>query len=184
MIPHWMPRIPFCRRWSLRQAELAPPPVGLDDRTRYPDPRFTVDQGNPTVHALTGYPIAVRAAPPMTRKCPSQNRPAELTFVMDSVDRCRRSSLETMRSRPARRAMRISKPRCGWRLHHVSGTRARDPRGDFLSVHTLVANVGIYTKPGGRAYVSPEESLLGTRGRSDRGAAAEWGPFESRRLHD
>ena len=33
-------------------------------------------------------------------------------------------------------------------------------------MHTLVANVGIYTKPGGRAYVSLEESLLGTRGQS------------------
>ena len=28
-----------------------PPPIGMDDpNSRYPDPRFTVDQGNPTVH--------------------------------------------------------------------------------------------------------------------------------------
>ena len=46
-----------------------------------------------------------------------------------------------------------------------SGTRARDAQGDFVRAY-LVANVGIYTKPGGRAYVSLEESLLGTRGQS------------------
>lgn len=65
------------------------------------DPRFVVDDGNPTIHALTGYPMCIpRVAPPAVDPvCPVTNRPLDppspvgggtgrpLTrFVMDKVD--------------------------------------------------------------------------------------------------
>ncbi|HMU30782.1 MAG TPA: hypothetical protein PLY42_00010 [Nitrospira sp.] len=167
---------PFAGDGRYGKPNPAPPPVGLDDpNSRYPDPRFTVDQGNPTVHALTGYPMCVPRAT-NDAQCPSQNRPAELTFVMDSVDLVPpvKFGNNAIKACPSCDANKQAPVRVGDYIT-FSGTRARDPlAGDFLSVHTLVANVGIYTKPGGRAYVSLEESLLGTRGPVvDCGAAAE-----------
>ena len=167
---------PFAGDGRYGKPNPAPPPVGMDDpNSRYPDPRFTVDQGNPTVHALTGYPMCVPRAV-NDAQCPSQNRPAELTFVMDSVDLVPPIKLgnNAIKACPSCDANKQAPVRVGDYIT-FSGTRARDPQvGDFLSVHTLVANVGIYTKPGGRAYVSLEESLLGTRGPIvDCGAAAE-----------
>ncbi|HNI20479.1 MAG TPA: hypothetical protein PLS35_17285 [Nitrospira sp.] len=167
---------PFAGDGRYGKPNPAPSPVGLDDpNSRYPDPRFTVDQGNPTVHALTGYPMCVPRAT-NDAQCPSQNRPAELTFVMDSVDLVPpvKFGNNAIKACPSCDANKQAPVRVGDYIT-FSGTRARDPlAGDFLSVHTLVANVGIYTKPGGRAYVSLEESLLGTRGPVvDCGAAAE-----------
>lgn len=167
---------PFAGDGRYGKPNPAPPPVGLDDpNSRYPDPRFTVDQGNPTVHALSGYPMCVPRAT-NDAQCPSQNRPAELTFVMDSVDLVPpvKFGNNAIKACPSCDANKQAPVRVGDYIT-FSGTRARDPlAGDFLSVHTLVANVGIYTKPGGRAYVSLEESLLGTRGPVvDCGAAAE-----------
>jgi len=167
---------PFAGDGRYGKPNPAPPSVGMDDpNSRYPDPRFTVDQGNPTVHALTGYPMCVPRAV-NDAQCPSQNRPAELTFVMDSVDLVPPIKLgnNAIKACPSCDANKQAPVRVGDYIT-FSGTRARDPQvGDFLSVHTLVANVGIYTKPGGRAYVSLEESLLGTRGPIvDCGAAAE-----------
>ena len=167
---------PFAGDGRYGKPNSPPPSVGLDDpNSRYPDPRFTVDQGNPTVHALTGYPMCVPRAT-NDAQCPSQNRPAELTFVMDSVDLVPpvKFGNNAIKACPSCDANKQAPVRVGDYIT-FSGTRARDPlAGDFLSVHTLVANVGIYTKPGGRAYVSLEESLLGTRGPVvDCGAAAE-----------
>ena len=167
---------PFAGDGRYGKPNTEPPSVGMDDpNSRYPDPRFTVDQGNPTVHALTGYPMCVPRAV-NDAQCPSQNRPAELTFVMDSVDLVPPIKLgnNAIKACPSCDANKQAPVRVGDYIT-FSGTRARDPQvGDFLSVHTLVANVGIYTKPGGRAYVSLEESLLGTRGPIvDCGAAAE-----------
>ena len=167
---------PFAGDGRYGKPNPAPPSVGMDDpNSRYPDPRFTVDQGNPTVHALTGYPMCVPRAV-NDAQCPSQNRPAELTFVMDSVDLVPPIKLgnNAIKACPSCDANKQAPVRVGDYIT-FSGTRARDPQvGDFLSVHTLVANVGIYSKPGGRAYVSLEESLLGTRGPIvDCGAAAE-----------
>ncbi|MBS0179289.1 MAG: hypothetical protein JSR20_11075 [Nitrospira sp.] len=166
---------PFSGDGRYGKPNSTPPPIGMDDpNSRYPDPRFTVDQGNPTVHALTGFPMCVpRAA--NDAHCPNQNRPAELTFVMDSVDLVPpiKFGNNAIKACPLCDANKQAPVRVGDYIT-FSGTRARDAQGDFLSVHTLVANVGIYTKPGGRAYVSLEESLLGTRGPVvDCGAAAE-----------
>jgi len=146
-----------------------------DPNSRYPDPRFTVDQGNPTVHALTGYPMCV---PRLNTddKCPAGNRPKDLegnflrTFVMDN----------TVLIPPANFGADPVKP-CGPKSLNMcnpekqapfvvgdyvtyAGTLAEDTVGRYVSVHTMVANVGIYTGPGGPAYVTLDESLLGTKG--------------------
>ncbi len=143
----------------------APPPVGADDpNSRYPDPRFTVDQGNPTVHALTGYPMCVPRSN-NDPECPNKNRPAELTFVMGPDDLVPpiRFGNDAIKACPNCDSIKQAPVKVGDYVT-FAGTRAHDAQGDFVSVHTLVANVGVYTKPGDRAYVALDGSLLGTRG--------------------
>ncbi|MDH4153660.1 MAG: hypothetical protein OEV01_07745 [Nitrospira sp.] len=135
--------------------------------SRYPDPRFTVDQGNPTVHALTGYPMCVpRSGNDL--ECPNNNRPVIPTFVMGANDLTPpvRFGNDVIKACPACDDSKQAPVKVGDYVT-FAGTLAEDApgvEGRFISVHTLVANVGIYTKPGGRAYVSLDESLLGTRG--------------------
>lgn len=143
-----------------------PGPTCADNpNSRFPDPRFTVDQGNPTVHALTGYPMCVprAAADP---ECPISNRPLQNTFVMgaDPLVPPVKFGNNSIPACPACDASKQAPLKVG---DHITfaGTLARDASGVFVSVNTLVADVGIYTKPGANpAYVTLEESLLGTRG--------------------
>ena len=147
-----------------------PPAIGADDpNSRFPDRRFTVDQGNPTVHALTGYPMCVpRSA--ADAECPSTNRPTLPFFVMDTVPLIPPVNFG---SPPIPICLPIPITGCDPNKQApfivgdyitYAGTLARDVDGPFVSVHTMVGNVGIYTKPGGRAYVTLEESLVGTNG--------------------
>ena len=58
-----------------------------------PDPRFTVDSDNPTIHAASGYPMCVPRSDPLgatpDAQCPMANRPKDATgafvplYVMD-----------------------------------------------------------------------------------------------------
>lgn len=151
-----------------------PGPTCADNpNSRFPDPRFTVDQGNPTVHALTGYPMCVPRAT-ADPECPAFNRPSDNTFVMgaDPLVPPIRFGNNTIPPCPACDSRKQAPLRVG---DHITfaGTLARDTAGVYVSVHTLVADVGIYTKPGSKpAYVTLEESLLGTRGPTTTCAAA------------
>jgi hypothetical protein len=53
-------------------------PNGRFGRAQSPDPRFSVDDANPTIHAGTGYPMCVPRTDPAVADdplCPQQNRP-------------------------------------------------------------------------------------------------------------
>src|SRR3954465_5838375 len=53
-------------------------PNGRFGRKQSPDPRFSVDDQNPTIHAATGYPMCVPRTDPATGDdplCPQINRP-------------------------------------------------------------------------------------------------------------
>lgn len=63
-------------------------PVGRFGLAHSPDPRFTADTGNPTIHTSTGYPVGIpRVAPPaIDPLCPLGNRPLnwDPRFAVDS----------------------------------------------------------------------------------------------------
>ncbi len=154
------------------------PPPDIPD-PRYPDDRFQVDQGNPTVHALTGYPMCVpRAA--NDPECPHKNRP--LTVLTSPFHPTTNPRLRTfvMDTEPLIPPLKFANtpitpcPLCDQKKQApfeigdyvtYAGTLAKDATGTFLSVHTILADVGIYTKPGqDPAYVTLEGSLIGTMG--------------------
>ena len=139
-----------------------------------PDTRFSVDDANPTIRAMTGYPMCIpRVAPPLDdAKCPQRNRPLAPT--------CRnfRAAGFVLRlgrdlAPPAKGQVYCSgfvmpeavSPLSGGGGPNpyfqapfevgdfitFSGTlmRGQGPGGtDFISAHTINANVGIFTQPG------------------------------------
>lgn len=139
-----------------------PSPVTVDER-------FTVDTENPTVHAATGFPMCLPSGA-SDPKCPAANRPtaggkALTNFVMGTVG---------LAAAPPDALPIPPCPACDARLQAPfvvgdyvtwSGTLAKDGAGIYISAHTLVANVGIFTAPGTTpAYVSLDETLIGALG--------------------
>ena len=138
---------------------------------RFPDSRFQVDQGNPTIHALTGYPMCVPRFDPAIKndpQCPAKNRlMGQSTFVMDTVPFQPPAAFGTQAILPCGTPCdpELQAPfMVGDYVTYVGTVAEDDGGGRFVSVHTMVGNIGIYTKPGGRAYVTLDESLIGTKG--------------------
>src|SRR3954470_8300065 len=152
-------------------------PNGRFGRKQSPDPRFSVDDQNPTIHAGTGYPLCVPRtdpAPADDALCPQANRPkpagagrhcrnftdagvvplpasGELTqppagkefcgmFVMPGVTTRAAGDPDPRQQAPFEVGDHIA-----W-----SGTLMKTAGGgaDYISAHTVEANVGIYTQPG------------------------------------
>ncbi|WP_374969522.1 PKD domain-containing protein [Terrabacter sp. BE26] len=168
---------------------------GRYGRAMSPDDRFQVDQDNPTILAETGFPMCIpRSAPTTTNddsECPQANRP-----VYTGTDT---SGITPQPALPARGApytlFRMDSPADVDANTCARGTCA-DPRkqapfeigdyvtfagnlvrdggangGQYVSTHTVVASLGIYTQPGiDPAYVSVDVSLIGTGGLTVFGA--------------
>jgi len=169
-------------RYGLADDEPGDPP-----RKTSPDTRFSVDTENPTIHALTGFPMCVpRVAPPASDPlCPIANRTnappvqpdGRKTFVMTGP-------AITEGLPPGQPPIQPCSPDCDPKQQApfiigdyitFQGTLAKDVPGSpganpthplYISAHTVVANIGIYTSPGSNpAYVTLDESLIGTMGR-------------------
>ncbi len=151
-------------------------PTGTFGRAQSPDPRFSVDNENPTIHSGTGYPMCVPRWDPNNlgvhatedTLCPQKNRPAppcrnfssagvappvsgELSppafgqafcsaYVMPSVAARLPNQPDASQQAPFEVGDYIA----------YNGTLFQDPvtLTDYVSAHTIEANVGIYTQPG------------------------------------
>jgi len=63
-------------------------PKGRFGRPQSPDPRFSVDDANPTIHAGTGYPMCVPRTDPAVADdplCPQANRPNLVPVTVDGA---------------------------------------------------------------------------------------------------
>jgi hypothetical protein len=165
-------------------------PNGRFGAKRSPDPRFSVDDQNPTIHAGTGYPMCVPRTDPATGDdplCPQINRPqpagaarhcrnftdagvvplpvsGELKGPQPADQYCQQFVMPSV----AQRTGTDPDPRqqapfeVGDEITY-SGTLIHDPSGDYVSAHTIEGNVGIYTTPGTQpAYVAIGEFGVGT----------------------
>ena len=149
-------------------------PVGRFGRVMSPDPRFTVDDANPTIAAGTGYPMCfpraqpsgIVGAPETDPLCPQANRPGGTIIQMADP------ALGVFPNPNFQAPLMVgdyvtfagtlvtdaATPTTGpWPANGRAGT--------YVSAHTISANVAIYTWPGtSPAYVSIEVSLIGTGG--------------------
>jgi len=148
-------------------------PNGRFGRAQSPDPRFSVDDANPTVHASTGYPMCVPRTDPAVGDdplCPQANRPRPVSgscrnFSMAGVTPPKGGEL----TRPV-----AGQAFCAQFVMNTASARAAgdpDPRqqapfevgdvirfsgslmhpgvgSDYISAHTVEADLGIYTQPG------------------------------------
>ena len=162
------------------------------------DTRFMVDEENPTIHSMTGYPMCVPRFG-NDPECPAGNRPvgADLAplarFVMGTaplpiapvgspvLPACPppagvQDGCDPEKQAPLRTGDYII----------FAGTLAEDAAGRYISAHTVQANVGIYTEPGAEpAYLVIDGSLLGTMGpRIPRDPAFPGGPFLDQETQD
>ena len=171
---------------------------GRYGRATTPDDRFQVDQDNPTILAETGFPMCIPRVDPnvvgnLDPQCPETNRP-----VYTGVDT---SGVTPQPALPVNGGFytlfRMDTPANVDANTCVRGTCA-DPRkqapfeigdyvtfagtliqdggangGQYISAHTIVASLGIYTAKGvDPAYVSVDVSLIGTGGPTICGASA------------
>ena len=150
-------------------------PNGRFGRPQSPDPRFSVDDENPTIHSGTGYPMCVPRSNPATTDdplCPQKNRPSSTATTS-----CRNWTLAGVT--PPAGAGELPATPVGQRCRNYvmkapvgltaadadarqqapiepgdaiiwSGTLFKGATGqpDYVSVHTLEVNVGLYTQPG------------------------------------
>ena len=152
------------------------------------DARFTADTSNPTIRSVTGFPMCVpRTAPGVEDPlCPTRNRPIApncqtlatniggafagtptgqycKTFAMDLPPATIGGALPACaggvcKTDPTRQA-----PIMVGDSITYSGTLKIDPvSGPYISAHTVLADVGIYTQPGVKpAYVAIDVLIMG-----------------------
>ncbi len=159
----------------------SPKPDPLVKKAFNIDDRFTVDTGNPTVHSETGYPMCVPGTENALR-CPAGNRSLGAgikRFIMDSqpfitsagevIPNCNVVAGGCDPNLEVPFAIGDYVNYAGTLTIHNNGT----PSGEiYISAHTMVGWVGIYTQPATRvapakpmrAYTSLDVSLIGTMG--------------------
>lgn len=164
------------------------------------DPRFTADTDNPTIRAVTGFPMCIPRSNPFDANegddilCPESNRPrspncpslpgvlaGRVGFPPFTLPPVGRYCSQYVMAPPSSTTANCSGTHCPTDPTRqapfevgdfvtYSGTwkTAVDPNNNFqayafISAHTIVANLGIYTTPGVKpVYVALEESLVGT----------------------
>lgn len=180
-------------------------PFGRFGRPQSPDPRFSVDDANPTIHSGTGYPMCVPRLDPFADTtveadplCPQKNRPkavngcrnfsqagiplpvsGELNPPAAGQAYCSQFVMKAVPGTPSN-AIYIQSPgnQAGSNdpdarqqapfqendFISYSGTYVDNNEGEgYISVHTIEANVGIFTQPGTQpAYLAIGEFGVGT----------------------
>jgi hypothetical protein len=165
-------------------------PQGRFGRVQSPDPRLSVDDENPTIHAATGFPMCVPrtttnptvAGNPDDALCPQANRPKPAN------GQCRNFGQAGVNPLPASGELSIPAAGQAYCSQYVmpapgaagpdarqqapfevgdfiaySGTLMTDANGKYISAHTIEANVGIYTQPGTQpSYLAIGEFGVGT----------------------
>lgn len=150
-----------------------------------PDYRFSVDQDNPTIHAATGYPMCVPRTDPSVKDdplCPQKNRPlapgcrnfsvagvvlpasGELSAPAPGQKYCSQYVMPAFTGLPTTGpdASQQAPFEVGDTVDY-SGTLIHGSTEDYISAHTVEANLGIYTQPGTQpSYLAIGEFGVGT----------------------
>ena len=141
-------------------------PIGKFSKAQSPDVRFTIDEDNPTVRSITGFPMCLQRTDPQTADdplCPSINRP---------IDNQKPGGFATIINMAAP-GVGPTDPTKQMPLEPgdyvtYSGVLAHDADGDYISAYQVLANVGVYTALGtDPAYIAIDVIEQGTGGVPD-----------------
>src|SRR5579884_1742294 len=126
-------------------------PLGRFSIGKSPDARFSIDEDNPTVRAETAFPMCIPRQDPATGDdplCPQKNRPTDgsgnflMNFTMDP-----RGAFPSPAS-PKPTDPTVFAPFEVGDYVTYAGTLMDGASGKYISAHTVIANVGIFTTPG------------------------------------
>jgi hypothetical protein len=161
-------------------------PIGRWGQKHSPDPRFSGDTNNTTVHAASGYPMCVpRVAPTAAADggdpyCPKGNRPlnGDARFPTDPFLAAGAPLKAFEMPAPVDGVFPDARQQLPFMVGDwidYSGSLAKDSLGNqYISAHTINANLGVFTAPGVQpAYISVETILLGTGGSGVNGITQE-----------
>ncbi|MCX6925161.1 MAG: hypothetical protein NT154_18405, partial [Verrucomicrobia bacterium] len=174
---------------------------GRFSRGQSPDPRFTCDQGNPTISSVTGYPMGIPLTATGDTLCPDVNRPLNVvggpfplqnglalgvpqtSFTMPAVATAPVPGAPVASATPWLEApLQVGDYITFVGTLVQDGDPTRGPTtgpmppngiaGTYISAHTINNNVAIYTAPGTTpAYVIINVTILGTGGTLIAGVA-------------
>jgi hypothetical protein len=141
-------------------------PLGRFSIGKSPDVRFSIDEDNPTIRAETAFPMCIPRQDPAAGDdplCPQRNRPQGnggylMNFTMDPNGAAAGNFSQPTDSTafaPFEVGDYVS----------YAGTVMENNGSRYISAHTIIANVGIYTAPGDDpAYVAIDVVLQGAAG--------------------
>jgi hypothetical protein len=138
------------------------------------DARFTADEDNPTIRASTGYPLCIPRFDPTVNDdslCPLRNRPVDtVTGAYQTIFTMPAPVLNlppTLPDATQQAPFEIGDyvTYAGTLTKDVGCTPTVSNPCQYISAHSIVANLGIFTAPGTMpAYVAIGELLLGAGG--------------------
>jgi len=147
-------------------------PAGKFGRATTFDPRFTIDEDNPTVRSETAFPMCVPRRDPATGDdplCPQTNRPKGAdgnflaTFTTDIPEGW--EFMTPQDYQPNGSSALVMAPFEVGDYISYNGHLSTDAKGDFVLAHGVIANVGIFTQAGTQpTYVAIDVMLLGVAG--------------------
>jgi len=125
-------------------------PLGRFSIGKSPDARFSIDEDNPTVRAETAFPMCIPRQDPAAGDdplCPQKNRPRDgsnfkMNFTMDP------RGVAPSPASPNPTDPTVFAPFEVGDYVTYAGTLMEGNGGKYISAHTIIANVGIYTTPG------------------------------------
>jgi len=152
--------------------------TGRYGRAISPDVRFMVDQDNPTIRSVSGFPMCIPRTDPASATpdalCPQNQRPAAVAPQTGFAPIIQMNNPSTLPGVPPDATKQA--PFEVGDFVTFAGTLVRDGAnptagpwpGDaatYISAHTMINNVSIYTWPGTNpAYVAVDVSLIGVGG--------------------
>jgi hypothetical protein len=161
-------------------------PQGRYGRVNTPDARFTVDSDNPTIQAGTGFPMCFPRTDPAVSDdplCPQGNRPQAIAGPIPVYV----TNIQMLDPGAFPGVFPDAKKQAPFEVGDyitfagilvadgatptAGPLPANGAAGTYVSAHTIVNNVAIYTWPGTNpAYVSTEVTIIGTGGLTVIGA--------------
>ncbi len=152
--------------------------TGRYGRAISPDVRFMVDQDNPTIRSVSGFPMCIPRTDPASAApdalCPQTQRPAAVAPQTGFGSIIQMNNPSTLPGVPPDATKQVPfevgdfVTFAGTLVHDGANPTAGPWPGDaatYISAHTMVNNVAIYTWPATvPAYVAIDVSLVGTGG--------------------
>jgi hypothetical protein len=143
-------------------------PLGRFSIGKSPDVRFSIDEDNPTIRSETAFPMCIPRMNPSTGNdplCPQRNRPSGgngylMNYTMDPNGSAASATFPQPTDSTAFAPFEVGD------YVTYSGTLMVNSSGaQYISAHTIIANVGIFTTPGDDpAYIAIDVLLQGAPG--------------------